>query len=86
MANSFIFGGMPVNLGELVVMDYSHEKIHDGEMFMAHYYGGTLSAAGTLMLTITAGTIGPHFLTDVSVGGDALIRITEGATLTGGPL
>jgi hypothetical protein len=84
MANSFIFGGMPVSLGELVTMEYSHHEIHEGSMFMTHYYGGTLAAAGTLMMTIAAGTIAPHLMTDIAVGGDARVRITEGGTLTGG--
>lgn len=84
MTNTFTFGGMPVDLEELAVMDYSHNKIHEGEMFMAHYYAGTLGAGGTIMIHLTAGTVTPHLLWDIAVGGDARLTVTEGGTLTGG--
>jgi len=84
MANEFIFGGMPVDLGELAVIDYSHEKIHDGVMFMSHYYAGTVAGDGTLIFSVTAGTVSPHLLFDIGVGGDAHVRVTEGGTISGG--
>jgi len=84
MTNAFTLGGMPVDLGELAYMDYDHNKIHEGEMFMAHYYAGTLGAGGTLMLHLDAGTISPHLLFEVAVGGDSRVTVTEGGTLTGG--
>jgi hypothetical protein len=82
--NTFILGGIPVDLGELAFVDYSHNKIHEGKMFTAHYYAGTVAGDGTLLFSVTAGTVAPHLLFDIGVGGDARVRITEGGTIASG--
>jgi len=82
--NTFLLGGMPIDLGEIAVMDYSHNKIHDGDVFMSHHYAGTVAGDGTLLFSVFSGTISPHLLFDIGVGGDARVRVTEGGTISGG--
>jgi hypothetical protein len=81
---SVLGGSITVDNAELVTIDYSHEKAHDGEMYHAGYYAGTLAAEGTLLLSIAVGTVSPHLLWDISAGGNAEVRLTEGGTITGG--
>jgi hypothetical protein len=69
---------------EYTSIDYSHEKIHNGLMFHAGYYAGTLANAGTVLFSVSAGTISPHIFWDISVGGASNVKINEGGTITGG--
>lgn len=67
-----------------VSIDYAHQKTHEGKSYHAGRYFGTVADLGTAILSLGAGTIAPHVLMNVSVGGNADVIVTEGGTITGG--
>ena len=69
-----------------ISIDYSHDKIHKGEMWGFSHYAGTIAAAGTMQVTYIAGTVTPQVVFDVAAGAACQINIVQNATLTGGTL
>jgi len=94
MADSFKpiqIGGEFIDLdalqnGEYVNIEYTHEKIHDGEMWGCSHYGGTIAAGGTFQVTFLPGTITPHVVWEVSAGAACQVTIIRNGALTGGTL
>jgi hypothetical protein len=62
-----------------------HHKIHDGVMYEIYLYDATLANSASINIS-TPNPIGAtaHFTFDGGCGGDALLELLEGATVTGG--
>ena len=68
-----------------VTIDYPHHEIHDGELYEVCFYDATLANTASINIS-TPNPIGAtaHFTFDGGCGGDALLELLEGATVTGG--
>ena len=68
-----------------VTIDFPHHEIHDGELFEVYLYDATLANTASINIS-TPNPIGAtaHFTFDGGCGGDALLELLEGATVTGG--
>ena len=68
-----------------VTIDYPHHEIHDGELYEVYHYDATLANTASINIS-TPNPIGAtaHFTFDGGCGGDALLELLEGATVTGG--
>ena len=71
--------------GSQVSIDYPHHEIHEGELFEIYLYDATLANAASINIS-TPNPIGAaaHFTFDGGCGGDCLLELLEGATVTGG--
>lgn len=62
-----------------ITLDYIHEKLHEGGVFLAsHYFSAVANTASASVLLVT-GPIAVHLVGTVQAGGQARIRIYEGA-------
>jgi len=68
----------------VIGIDYAHHEIHDGDMWMTGIYWASIADTGTARFTYYAGTVMPHGLFEVAVGGDCKMSLFEGGTITGG--
>lgn len=68
-----------------VTIDYPHHEIHDGELYEVYLYDATLANTASINIA-SPNPIGAeaHFTYDGGCGGDALLELLEGATITGG--
>ena len=69
----------------IVTIGNPHHEIHDGELFEVYHYDATLANSASINIS-TPNPIGAmaHFTFDAGCGGDALLELLEGATVTGG--
>lgn len=69
----------------LVTIDYPHHEIHDGDLYeVAHYDATVANSAAISIATIVAIGYEAHFTLSGAAGGDALLELLEGGTVTGG--
>ncbi len=82
---SVFLGGVGINVenGMLAIANYEHIRIHDGNLFSAAYYFGSISNNGTATFSIVSGTISPHAVFMAQVGGNSHAYLIEGGTVTG---
>jgi hypothetical protein len=71
--------------GASVTIENPHRKIHDGELYEVYLYDATLANSASINIS-TPNPIGEdvHLTFDGGCGGDALLELLEGATVTGG--
>ena len=71
--------------GASVTIENPHRKVHDGELYEIYHYDATLANSASINIS-TPNPVGTlmHLTFDGGCGGDALLELLEGATVTGG--
>lgn len=64
-------------------LDWMHYQAHEGQLYSTGIYW-TIANGATALTTFHAGTIMPHGIFEIAVGGNCKFTMTEGGTITGG--
>lgn len=68
----------------IVTIDHAHHMIHDGYMFTAGIYDGTLGNGETLIMATKTGALCPHVYLEWGANGAAHLDLIEGGTWDAG--
>jgi len=83
MTNSYVFGGMPVTLGALTVIDAPHYEIHEGEAYFAVYSAlKDSTATAEVRIATPDTTTWAHMVIEIDAALAATAELWEATTKT----